>query len=457
MDSMRWVCVGLLLLGVAGTAWGLDAQNVLVLYNASNGDGAVIAENYSQARPGVSLLALQNVPKGEEIGWDAYLNTIRPQVQAALTDQIDCIVTTRGLPLRIKNPGTGCGWKVYSSLESELTRIDSIDSRELMGNQSYFMPEMWGGNPLARNEYYKADGGFSYAQYGTRLASRLDGFCVEDVLASINRAGRAVIGRPGTCFVLDDDPNAPGAAADRMEALAGDVLLRRGLPCLYDQTDQFVPQISGEALAYVTHGVYGGAPEGYLRDRDSGVAFDIAPGAIFHSWESYNACSFTLGGNRYGQSLLAEWIARGGTAAVGQVEEPCVGISNVTNEDRLFEMLLQGYTFAEAAWNATMQLSFVNTVVGDPLMRYLAWVPGDVDGNGIVSDSDYTVWADNYGSTGATWEMCDLNDDGVVTDADYTILADCFGEGPVGYGVPEPAGIVMTILGGMMLLRRRRR
>jgi hypothetical protein len=36
----------------------------------------------------------------------------------------------------------------------------------------------------------------------------------------------------------------------------------------------------------------------------------------------------------------------------------------------MFKMLLSGYTWAEAAWSSMQQLSYVNTVVGDPLMTW---------------------------------------------------------------------------------------
>ena len=42
-------------------------------------------------------------------------------------------------------------------------------------------------------------------------------------------------------------------------------------------------------------------------------------------------------------------------------------------------------TFVEAAWRATRQLSYMNTVVGDPLMRLQAWLPGDANLDGAVS------------------------------------------------------------------------
>jgi hypothetical protein len=56
-------------------------------------------------------------------------------------------------------------------------------------------------------------------------------------------------------------------------------------------------------------------------------------------------------------------------------------------------------------------------------------VPGDANGDGAVTDADYTVWADHYGASGATSSMGDFNGDGSVTDADYTIWADHYGEG----------------------------
>jgi PKD repeat protein len=55
-------------------------------------------------------------------------------------------------------------------------------------------------------------------------------------------------------------------------------------------------------------------------------------------------------------------------------------------------------------------------------------LPGDATGDGSVTDADYTVWADHYGATGASFDMGDFNGDGGVTDADYTIWADHYGQ-----------------------------
>ena len=108
-------------------------QNVLVLYNAdqgADGAGAQIADYYRQARPGVHLLGLQgidNILSGttrERVSADNYLNVIRPQVLAGIadiSDSIDVIVTTKGLPHKIdagaKGPdSTTLLWRRYSSL-----------------------------------------------------------------------------------------------------------------------------------------------------------------------------------------------------------------------------------------------------------------------------------------------------------------------------------------------------
>jgi hypothetical protein len=78
---------------------------------------------------------------------------------------------------------------------------------------------------------------------------------------------------------------------------------------------------------------------------------------------------------------------------------------------------------------------------------------GDANLDGLVSDADYTVWADNFGAAGG-WGEGDFNGDGAVTDADYTLWADNFGAGAL---VPEPAGAVLLLsaVGAAGGLRRR--
>ena len=115
--TVLWACG--LILCAASPSPALQDTGVLLIYNANSADGAQIASHYTQVHPGVTTLALDNVPPDEQVNWDVYLNTIRPQVLTALDDSIDCIVSTRGLPLRISNPeagGSHHSWNRYSSL-----------------------------------------------------------------------------------------------------------------------------------------------------------------------------------------------------------------------------------------------------------------------------------------------------------------------------------------------------
>jgi len=451
---------------LASTVFALDESNVLVVYNSASAEGQQIAEYYASIHPGVSLLGIDNVPVQEDIDEQVYLNQIRPQVLAALNGSIDCIVTTKGMPLRItnNNPGSHMITNVYSSLESELTRIDTIDSASLMGNQMMPMPSIPPAftNPYVVNPYCGADGGFSYATYGTRLTARLDGFTVEDVIAGINNAFRVAYG--DKFFVVDDDPDY---TYDRMRQLADDVLAPSGVSYQYDDTSAFLNTAPGPVIGYVSHGRYGGAPEGYILDEVNGLRFALAPGAIMQTWESFNAYSFEEGGNRLGQGLLAEWIARGGSGGVGTVEEPGATSSAVANEARIFELMLDGYSWAEAAWNATMQLSFVNTVVGDPLMRWFDFlVPGDANGDGMVDTDDLDIVLANWGANVAPGDALhgELSGDGWVGMIDMDLVLADFLYGvpsPPGAGAaspaPEPATVALLMVGALTLIRTKRR
>ncbi|NQU75076.1 MAG: PEP-CTERM sorting domain-containing protein, partial [Planctomycetes bacterium] len=295
---------------------------------------------------------------------------------------------------------------------------------------------------------------------GTRLTARLDGFSVDDVKAAINRARHPFLEMPGAGFLVDDDPDAPGFAADKMENLGNDVFAPRQIPYVYDGTDAFVMDTSGPVLGYVGHGVHGGAPPGYILDEENGLRFDIAPGAAFHTWESFNAYSFNEGGNRDGQGLVAEWIRRGGTVGVGNVEEPNVDSLSVTNEELMFQMLLDGFTWGEAAWGATFQLSYVNTVVGDPLMRFVtSQLLGDLNLDEIVNIFDFAIFVTNYGASGEVdWTDGDLDFDTDVDIFDFAILQTNFGASNApATATPEPATLALLALGGSVMLRRRRR
>ncbi len=434
----------------AAPAFGLDEANVLLIFNADSADAQQIASHYTQLHPGAHLLGISNVPLGEEMAAGDYLTTIRQPVLGELQrleglgTGIDCIVTTKDLPLRIVNPA-GTGYNRYSSLESELAWVDAYDSAARMAT------------PWTRNPYYYKNRAFDRSRDQIRLTSRLDGFAVEDVIAEIDRAEQAAVGRPGCYFIVDDDPDC---AYGRMTNLRDYVLLPRQLPHLYDATDAFLTASPGPVSGYVSHGVHGGASGDYVAN---GLAFSFAPGSIFHTYESFNAYTFDAGGigqMPQRQGLLAEWIARGGTAGTGHVQEPGTDRKQVTNEDLLFYMLLEGYTWAEAAWNATYQVSYVNTFVGDPLMHLRAWQPGDCDLDGDVDLFDLAAVKFAYGSKAGQDDYdfwADMDADGDVDLFDLATVKFNYGRSAAGgQQVPEPASLTLLAMGGCVALLGRK-
>lgn len=98
-----------------------------------------------------------------------------------------------------------------------------------------------------------------------------------------------------------------------------------------------------------------------------------------------------------------------------------VAISNST-VDNVEHIYLEGLTAGQ----------YRISLPADQSWNYsLAWLvhlalPGDANGDGVVDTADYTIWADNYLQTSATFFQGDFNGDGIVDAADYTIWADNF-------------------------------
>jgi hypothetical protein len=68
---------------------------------------------------------------------------------------------------------------------------------------------------------------------------------------------------------------------------------------------------------------------------------------------------------------------------------------------------------------------------------------GDADHNGVVDTTDFTVLAQNFNTTGATYSQGDFNRDGVVNALDFSILATKFGATP-------PAAPLASVLGASL-------
>ncbi len=496
----------------ATTVHALSEENVLVLVNNASPESVEIGNYYKAARPGVTVLGLDNVPVQEDIPAQTYLDVIRPQVLAGLNDDIDAIVTTKGMPLRIyvnePNPGNyddwrgnditpsppllDTWWKINSSLEGELTNIDNIDSAVQMGDQAWmfnddvFGQEIWGTSHHAQNTFYQATGEFDYSDPDVvtedrrRIVTRLDGYTVDDVKGMIDRSLNAYGPGPGFRFIVDGDPDVRNTVVPQL----ADELNDRGVAHDYNNTDEAITATPRPELdllmGYLSTGVnddgtLAAAGHDWIETQIDAV---LAPGATFGAYESFNASTFNPEkDDLFGQGKLADWIARGGTAAYGNVREPVASVSNVTNEDILFASLLDGDPFGVAYMRATPQASFVTTAIGDPLMVWHDLLPGDANLDGVVDSTDVSILSEYFNQPGG-WLQADFDGDGFVDSTDVSILSEFFGMTASSFAasaaaveleqignefelgadtqyIPEPSALLWFGIGGLSLLRRR--
>jgi uncharacterized protein (TIGR03790 family) len=376
-----------------------QASNVIVLVNSNSTTSVNIGNTYVANHPGSQTLTL-STSTNEVITSSDFQSTILTPVQSYLetnnkVESTHYIITTKGMPLKVSGTGeftTNCNG---GSIDSELAVAEYL----VRTNGTPNAPDAI-NNPYAKvqtvpdnvNDYhynyfpkqtfadYKAAQTAGSAEKALYLTSRLDAYSEADVMSMMNRAKAPAPASPfGKTFVLDDNSTKD---YDRMaigphnSVGASEEIAAHGGIVQYDNTAAHLSESSNptpsDVMGYVGHGGNDGQPTNYI----SNLGYTLANGAMFSSYESYNANSFIPGGNALGQGLVADWIQAGGTAATGTVYEPFA--EAIAHEEIFFPALMEGYTFADAMWMSTEYMSWQNVMVGDPLMIWSVPEPASV-------------------------------------------------------------------------------
>lgn len=355
---MRW-WLFLLLLPVLH---GQTGSQVLLVVNRQDPRSQEISDYYRPRRsvPVRNICVLDTAPV-EEISWMAYESQIEKPIaaclqKARLEEQVLYIVLTLGVPLKVEGPGVQYSAS-HASVDSELALLYA----KLHGRQ--FPREGFAGNPF----YGKRNETFRHPQFPIYLVARLAAFDVAEVQGMIDRSLAA---RNRGKFVLDQDSPGSAIGNDWLQAAAAllppdRVVFDRGTSVLYDQRD---------VIGYAAWG--SNDPN---RSRRT-LGFQWLPGAVALEYVSTNARtlqrppeSWTFEGWQSklhmfagsSQSLSADYIRQGATAATGNTYEPY--LRACARPDFFLPAYFQGRTLAESYYLSIPMLSWQGVLLGDPL------------------------------------------------------------------------------------------
>lgn len=365
-----------------------EGEQVLVVYNTqykidqnNNGinDGYEIAEYYAKKRsvPAINILGI-STSTSEEINRSAYdaaydksgssehikqdiefyLANTRDENGVELKYKIRFILLIKGIPLKINAiENTQYNEADYASVDASLTMLfQNYDIKWRIDNYYFMADPLFDGMKPFVPFYYSA-GTSNTVSY---LVTRLDGFSVQTVLKLVDRSLNTSMNPNTGYFVLDDaekEYTQFSVAADQLKRMGAKIY-----PDPFENSQKNYFTAPDSIYGYVGHGTYANIPANYI---DSLFKFKYANGSLFSSYESFNGSTFRT--KTSWQGLIAQFLEKGGSGAIGNVFEPWSAAIPV--ESILFPSYYKGYTFAEAAYQSLRYIDFTSVVVGDPLMK----------------------------------------------------------------------------------------
>ncbi len=343
-----------------------SGESVLLVVNGADTLSRHIADYYTSKRgiPLKNICGLNIPAASEEIDWTTYVEQVEQPVarclaKTGLREQVLYIVTTMGVPLKIKGGGEGQATEA-GAVDSELALLYAKMSGKRFPRAG-LVP-----NPL----YRRKDEPFTHPRFPIYLVTRLAGYDFDDVKGLIDRS---LVARNQGKFVFDlkSSDDSPGNNWLRTAALA--------LPAERVVMDESAKVLTGEKNVIGYAGWGSNDPNRHQRN----LGFQWLPGALVSEYVSTDGRTFTRPpanwniGNTWKdpsawfvgspQSLTADYINEGATGSSGHVYEPF--LEYTPHPDQLFPAYFHGRNLAESYYLAIPALSWQNIVVGDPLCR----------------------------------------------------------------------------------------
>lgn len=421
-------------------------NNILVVVNEASPVSVAIGQHYIEHRniPQENLLRLEIPLDDPRLGDDgheviqreAFDRLIRHPLEEWLTrnekiSDIEIIVTTKGLPLRIQGATVETERLLRDSKTASVDAEVSLLFSPWLGQPGVAStPNPYFGDPRPFSQFRKEEPD-SPLRY---MVARLTGYLEESddgssVPVQIQRLIEAA-DKPTTkhsIWLVDQDPALP-AALDIVNhillASTGSALSSLGLPVITDRGAEFAGNqglIQGYA-SWGSNATSEAAPRTYGLIEGKNYPGEFAPRSIVVDLVSTNGRTFTAPPH-YGQSLVADLLSLGAAGAAGQVAEPT--LSAVVRPYLLLAYYATGSTAIESYYRALPYLGWVNIYVGDPLMRLEEKPPTpnplDLDGDGHFDARDNCLLIpnpqqrDTDGDGFGNFCDSDVNGDGRIT------------------------------------------
>ena len=364
-------------------------ENVLVVQNGNSAVSKGIAAYYMAKRDIakkflVTVYTQDSSASGanESISPDDYIEKIHKPIRdylidKDLTDTIQYIVLTKGIPIRLTIDPTGAK-SGAQSVDSILATMDLVNPIQIKLNDGKGNNN---GNPVI-NRYWRCKEPFSHAKFGGYLVTRLDGYTESDAKALVDHAlapapkqafilldadkGHGVgdisaqprsffkpDGTPAPCNVQYNDFNAD------LIHLYDIISKRPGLDVQLDKTEEFVSNAKPLSI-YVS---WGSNDPKYHAETYHSLKF--APRSLVETAVSSSGRTFlpTSGG----QSLIADLIAQGAAGAKGYVTEPY--LASMASPSVFVDLYTSGRNLAESYYAASRFIGWKDIVIGDPLCK----------------------------------------------------------------------------------------
>jgi uncharacterized protein (TIGR03790 family) len=197
---------------------------------------------------------------------------------------------------------------------------------------------------------------------GLLLVARLDAPTAEIVRRMIDESLLAErIGLFGWAYIdRRSIPESGYRAGDDWLRRAAEDCWNHGMPVILDNQPATLPAGFAVTAAALYYGWYDWGAGGAM------TAPQFVPGAVAVHIHSFSAHTLRDANANWAAPL----VSRGAAATMGNVYEPYLDLT--PHLDVFNERLLGGFTFAESAWMSVKGLSWMTTMVGDPLYRPFA-------------------------------------------------------------------------------------